>query len=251
MVEEKTITMHSGRGVGHPAYFHYDPYYNRFIDHVRSLVARGNPAIIRLHPGTNYPMAEDMLHYRVDREGHVVAIIGYDDEQREVIVADPWNKDFGGSKGGTWRLSYEDLASTVVDATLDAVTIPVPWELTLEIPEDAEGEFEITAKIHYACPAPLAKSYYHLHNATATLVMPVGLDLKSPATQTLGGNGFFGPGDTATVTWRTEASAAVNGEIVLNAQGTISSTDPYPYEDVIGQSASYSVVMVPARATVK
>lgn len=251
MTDEKMTTMRAGRGVGHPAYFHYDPYYHRFIDHVRSLVAKGNAAIIRLHPGTDYPMSEDTLHYRVDREGHVVAIIGYDDEKREAIIADPWNNVLGGGKGGVRRMAYAELASVFVDSTLDAVTIPVPWQATVTIPDEVDGEFTITAKIHYACPVPLAKSYYHLHNTMATIEVPSGLELRSPASQNLGEDGFFNPGDTVELSWRVEATAPINGDVVIHARGALSSSDPYPYEDVIGQSHSIPMVLTPTRTTVK
>ncbi|OUC03756.1 hypothetical protein BK784_01825 [Bacillus thuringiensis serovar medellin] len=234
-------------GTGIPAHFHYDPYYNRYQEHVKRLVAQGNPIIVRLHPGTYYPMSDDTLHYRVDHEGHVVAIIGYDEQEQVFLLADPWNKS--GERTGIIKMPYEQFSIQNVDGTLDAMTIPVPWEMSLEVPENPEGVFDITAHITYTCPTPLSQSYNHLHNSRIKISLPEGITLvQDEAVKSFGEMGTFAPGETIEIKWRAEVTKEiVNKEIVVQVRGIVSSDDPYSYSDVIGQRGTLTVSLTPVK----
>jgi hypothetical protein len=148
-----------------PAHFHYDPYYKRYEEYLKRLVSEGNPIVVRLHPGVYYPMKEETLRYRVDREGHVVAVIGYDNETQEVILADPWNNEHSdGERSGIFRMPFDMFRMQFVDATLSAMTMTVPWDLKLILPDEIVDTFKSRASIKYSCPTPLPKSYNRLHD---------------------------------------------------------------------------------------
>ncbi|RGR78784.1 C39 family peptidase [Heyndrickxia coagulans] len=242
----KVMRVTAEEGIGIPAHFHYDPYYNRYQEHVKRLVATGNPIIVRLHPGTYYPMSDDTLHYRVDHEGHVVAIIGFDDYEQVFLLADPWKKS--GERSGIVKMPYTVFSAHTVDGTLDAMSIPLPWEMSLNIPETPEGIFEITAKITYTCPVPLSRSYNHLHNCKAKISVPEGIILHDEEVKSFGKMGTFAPGETIELKWRAEATREIlDKEISVQVRGIVSSDDPYPYSDVIGQKGSVTISLTPLK----
>ncbi|MBO2536172.1 C39 family peptidase [Rummeliibacillus suwonensis] len=249
-MSEKAMRVTAESGLGIPAHFHYDPYYNRYQEHIKRLVTQGNPIIVRLHPGTYYPMNDDTLHYRVDHEGHVVTIIGYNDHEQVFLLADPWNKE--GERSGIVKMPYTQFSGQNVDGTLDAMSIPVPWEMSIDLPENPDGIFDITASITYACPVPLSKSYNHLHNSTVKISLPQGFNLvEDEEVKVLGEMGTFAPGETVKVTWKAEVTEEiVDKEIIVQVRGIVSSDDPYTYIDAIGQRASLTVSLTPLRLLV-
>lgn len=108
--------------VGFPALFHYNPYFYRFMEHMKSLIKKDYPI-----PDAYYPMKNDDLNYRIDRECHVVAIVGFDDEKKVFIFEGLWNSEkFGGERSGRFMRPYNETPIELVDATLDAMTVPVP-----------------------------------------------------------------------------------------------------------------------------
>ena len=240
-------------GVGIPAHFHYDPYFNRYKEHVKRLVYSGNPIIVRLHPGTTYPMKDDTLHYRVDREGHVVSIIGYDDSEQAFILADPWNNENGGEKSGIYKMPYTEFEHKTVDGTLDAMTIPVPWDMFINIVENQQGGYTIEAEITYTAPTPISKSYNHLHETHVKLNLPTGINIASyeNSVKLFGEEGNFAPGESYKVSWDVELTEKIeNEEISIQVRGLVSSDDPYSYMDVIGSKGVAEVTLTPTTVSV-
>lgn len=181
-----------------------------------------------------------MLHYKVDREGHVVAVIGYDDEKQELILADPWDhKRWKGDRGGIVTKSYEEMMNRTVDCTLGFIMVPLPWNIKASMPNLLPENQPITlhAYVEYPCPEPLLKSEKHVSNCHVKLELPTGLELVNPeeAIQPLG-DGYFQPGDTKEVKWTVVRRGPVNGSIRIRARGIVTNTDPYPYSDIIGIS---------------
>lgn len=248
MSKKSVMKVMAEEGVGIPGFFHYDPYFHRYKEHVKQLLTEGNPIIVRLHPGEYYPMSDDALHYRVDREGHVVAIVGYDDEDETFILADPWNKEMGGERTGIYKMPYPQFGHENVDGTLDAMTVPIPWDMKIEYPDNPDGEFTLKAEITYSAPAPLSKSYYHLHDCHAKINLPQGLDLVDEEIKQLGELGTLAPGETVSIEWKVEATnEIISEEISLQARGIVSSEDPYTYSDVIGNKGVTSISLVPKK----
>ncbi|QWK22852.1 hypothetical protein [Thermus antranikianii] len=50
-------------------------------------------------------MEEDILRKEVDRTGHAVLVVGYDDAAEEFILLDPWDQSHWGGKQGR-RVAY-------------------------------------------------------------------------------------------------------------------------------------------------
>lgn len=216
------------------------------------MLATGNPIIVRLHPGEYSPMSDDTLHYRVDREGHVVAIIGYNDDEQVFLIADPWNAEFGGERSGIWKMPYMQMPIELVDGTLDAMTIPVPWDMSVEYPERPGGEFIIKGRLTYNAPTPLSTSYYHLHECYAKINLPACLNLLDEQIKKMGDLGTFSPGETIEIEWKVAPIAEkIDGKISIQGRGIISNSDPYQYSDVIGNIGEASISITPERILVK
>lgn len=250
-VEKMQVT--AEQQVGMPAHFHYDPYYNRYMEHLKQLLVQGNPIIVRLHPGFFYPMDDDTLHYRVDREGHVVSIVGYDDNEGVFILADPWNsKANGGERSGFVKMPYMMFAAHTVDGTLDAMTTPMPWEIEIDYPEKTDDDFDLKAKISYTCPVPLARSYNHLHGCVAKITLPEGMTLvEDEQVKLFGELGTFSPGESVDVQWKVRVEREIkNQQISIQARGIVSSDDPYSYSDVIGNKGIAEISLTPTRVLI-
>lgn len=223
---------------GVAGHMHYDPYFPRLLNHVKRLLAENVPVLIRLHPGTSYPMAEETLHYRVDREGHVVALVGYDDAQKHFLVADPWNQGaWGGDRGGLTTLPYEHAMICMVDSSLGATMLAIPWAIEVSVPEVMPLNQPVTMEAHikYPCPEPLSSMENHVSHCRALLELPSGLEFADAA-QSLQAleNGFLQPGDEKTVRFTLVRTGAVDGMIKVRARGIVTNNDPYLYSDIIG-----------------
>lgn len=223
---------------GVAGHMHYDPYFPRLLNHVKRLLAENVPVLIRLHPGMSYPMPEETLHYRVDREGHVVALIGFDDDQKHFIVADPWNQQaWGGDRGGITTLSYEHAMICMVDSSLGATMFAIPWAIEASIPEymPLNQPVAVEAHVKYPCPEPLSRMENHVSHCRALLELPAGLAFAdaSHSVQVLE-NGFLQPGDEKTVRWTLVRTGPVDGMIKVRARGIVTNNDPYLYSDIIG-----------------
>jgi hypothetical protein len=250
---ERPVQVDGSAGI--PAFLHYDPYYPRFWEHLKDLIAAGYPILLRLYPGSHYPMPDRELHGTVDREGHVVLMVGYDDTTREAIVADPWNKEAaGGERGGLTRIPYDQIKCLWVDCTLDAMSVPMPWKVEITWPTEVEAgqPFEVEAFITYTCPPPLSNASYHVQACHALLELPEGISFWQDTELKRLGDGFLKPGDSRTVSWRLSHTGPVNDTATVRVRGLVVSNDPYLYSDIIGVRREILVkAPSPARMTRK
>lgn len=201
---------------GIPTLIYYDPHLPRNIAHVKRLLAQDLPVLIRLHPGMEYPMDEDLLHYRVDREGHVVALIGYDDQRQCFYMADPWwparrpgqwgklppgpwpgqpSGPFRGQVPGSYPmqpagplqppvptavpLPYDQFKMIVVDACHGYDIVPDLWNIRANLPPRLffEQSLPLDVQIEYPCPEPFSAAENWVRYARARLELPEGLSL--------------------------------------------------------------------------
>lgn len=140
-------------------------------------------------------------------------------------------------------MPYLQAPIEIVDGTLDAMTVPIPWDMIVEYPEHPDGKSIIRAKVTYAFPTPLSTSYYHLHECHAKINLPDGFVLLDNQVKKMGDMGTFSPGETVEIEWRAEPVAEkVDGKISrLQCRGIISNSDPYEYSDVIGNVGEASI----------
>lgn len=234
-------------GAGLPAFSYYMPYHPKFWSQIKPLIASGVPILVRLYPGTDYPMPAHDLHRTVDREGHVVMISGYDDTTAEVIVEDPWDASWGGERGGRTRIPYAVFASTCVDNTFDYMDVLVPWEMELSI-DDESAARRVTARIHYTCPEPLDPRRHDVRPLRVEVELPPGLALARDASATAVVEDGIRPRQTVEVSWSVEHTGAVDGDVTVRARGVVHGTRPYEYEDEIGSRGVCRVALpAPAR----
>ena len=233
-------------GAGLPAFSYYMPYHPRFLKQLKSLLHEGVPVLMRLYPGMEYPMSNDDLHDSVDREGHVVTIVGYDDDAEEVIVLDPWNKEWGGTRGDRTRISYKTLAVVAVDGTFDYLDAPVPWEMSMELQETQKlantKEFQLLVSVFYRCPEPFSQNKDHVTPLSVRVELPQGLELKSPAEKVF--TDGIRPGEVVKASWNMLQTGDVDDKILVRASGSLKETHPYPYEDTIGSCGALHVTRV-------
>ncbi|MCL6451604.1 MAG: PQQ-like beta-propeller repeat protein [Acetobacteraceae bacterium] len=221
-------------GAGLPAFLYYDPYFPRFLTQVRRLLAAGMPLLVRLHPGARYPMPPDALS-RVDLEGHVVLIVGFDDEARSCLVMDPWDRDrWGGARGGLTALPYDLMRLMLVDYSLGGAVVLMPWRIETRWPQSlTPGEWaEVTAAVTYVHPEPVAAPEHGVRLCQVLLEVPGGMEVgsRNPAEV----RGGLPVGETRRASWKVRVSGPVEGEAIVTARGLITPRDPYPYCDVIG-----------------
>ncbi|MCM3547724.1 C39 family peptidase [Alkalihalobacillus clausii] len=225
------------KNVGIAGHLYYDPYFPRLVNHMKELIAANRPLLIRVYPGKDYPMTDEELHGIVDREGHVVSVIGYDDETEEFLVCDPWNSaKWGGGRSGLIRIPYMQMPNELVNCTKGAVMIPDPWEVDIKVPRDViDGDiFNVSCTVKYPQTAPISDSYNHVHGAQCQIILPEGLMLVDGKDIQRLEDGYFKPGDLKELSWKVKALKASFGEIKVKARGIITGVDPYPYTDVIG-----------------
>lgn len=222
---------------GIPAFHHYDPYHARNWEHIKELISSNTPISIRLYPGKHYPMNEEELFKISDREGHVVNIVGYDEDTREVFLFDPWNNEWGGERGGLVKIAYNDLVVYNVNCTRGSITPFSPLEISLQFPEDMINvgqNFLITASINYKKPRFISASENHIHSLHAKLKLPSSLKLVNDNTVKRVGDGYIQPGEIHQISWLVNPKEKFFGDVTVQVKGIVSSMDPYPYSDIIG-----------------
>ncbi len=231
-------------GAGLPAFTYYDPYHWRHWAQIKECIASGVPVLARLYPGKNYPMEEEDLFKVSDREGHVVALVGYDDDTNDIIVADPWNNKWGGTRGGLTRINFDVFAAYEVNCTRSAISFSIPWKIELNIPDSvSEGEvFEIESNIHYTAPNFIPNSENHVHALHSKLHLPDGIVLVQDKDVKRVGDGYFQPHETKSVNWLVKCEKLPsNRNVEVSVKGIVSSMDPYPYSDILGAKQSTNI----------
>jgi hypothetical protein len=234
-------TVGADRGAGLPAFSYYMPYHPRFWNQVKAVLAAGIPILMRRYPGMEYPMPTEDLHSTVDREGHVVMIIGYDERTREVIIIDPWNSQWGGVWSGRIRLPYADFDPTSVDNTLDYTDTPVPWEMDLFIRKYGtldQGLHQIVARVHYRCPEPFDYSRHLVVPLLARIDLPQGLKLHKGETAEKTYAKGISPRETVKIHWIVKQDGTIDGNVTVRVRGIVHGREPYPYMDIVGARAT-------------
>lgn len=213
--------------------YYYDPYPGRFAANLREILGSGARVMVRLHPGTRYPMSEADRIDTVDREGHAVAVVGYDGD--EIQLGDPWNPAFGGDDAGLRWTDHRDIAMRWMNASQDMsiVVFPIPVELSatsLGGPIDV-----IRADVALTAPAPQIRLAADLvSDLTASIRLPEGLELLGSRRQHVAN---LGAGDKTTFSWEVRETGPVHGQVTVAVAGIATSSDPYPFRDIVGTEA--------------
>lgn len=215
----------------------YDPYYQRMVRYLRHIIADGHPAMIRLHSGAQYPASEEHL-YDNDLEGHAVLIVGYDDERQEFTLADPWNRQWGGVKGGLRTMGYNELSMVIMDGSKDITQVLCPLEVTTaEVDDDAGRRLEVRAGFY----APKAI----VMDRDNQVVRSINIRLSGEgfeAEQTIDGSWYVG--DKADLSFDLPADAPAS--LKVEATAAIAGLRPYAYADVVS-SKTFVDLQVNAR----
>ncbi len=221
--------------------FYYDPYPPRFAANLKEALAGGAHVLIRLHPGVRYPMSDAELLGCVDLEGHVVAVVGYDDERGTFELADPWDIErFGGHDGGLRSVPEIELGLRWVNSTYDKAMFVFPLYVGLAATVLSEDTAIIEATIGLQPPAPqvrcAAVGLQHLHAMIST---PSGVTLLGDREQHLAA---LNSDDQHCFRWPIRVDYRVQGEIRVAVASVAHGNDPYPFSDVVGTVASMDVV---------
>jgi hypothetical protein len=223
--------------LGVPAYEWYEPYDARFQVHLKTLLRDGRPVFCRLYPGVDYPMEEAVLHRVVDREGHVIVLVGYDDVTDDLLAADPWNAQWGGTRSEVIRIPIIDAPSLIVDCCAEASGGVVPWIVKLDVMLNPLGGVIARGMIDYCCPTPFNALKSHVNPLVVKLELPEGVTiLAGSAALDLG---VFRPNEVRIVEWPLGIERSAYGsDLTLRAMGLVEGKDPYDYYDLIGETAS-------------
>ena len=220
----------------------YDPYPPRFTQKVYRLLSEGLPLIARLHPGVRYPMDDVLLHRIVDREGHVIALSGFDRLSDRLLVVDPWDKvRFGGDYGGLyWEYAPIVTGLWMVDSTMDIVLCAFPLPVRLMFSGQEQNEIQITAEVSFTAPEGVTLLARMLENLTVSIQIPEGLTLASSQRRQY--REVLLPSEVAQFHWRVMVDKQpVQGEIQVSAAAIAKGIEPYPFTDIVGSATSVAV----------
>lgn len=215
----------------------YDPFQPRFIANLKEHLAAGYSVVVRLHPGVAYPMPDKDLVHKVDREGHVVAIVGYNDEDDTFVIGDPWRAEWGGSRHGLTSLTSQDLALLLCNTTACFAAMPAPMTVAVRIevvgPSTSELVLSVGAPRHPHAKCELRS----ITELNASIRLPIGLtsdEVRQSAD-------LITPEGDAQFTWVIEEHNSVDGEIEIAIAGLGLGYDPYPFKDIVGSQARIAV----------
>ncbi|WP_051909091.1 hypothetical protein [Thermus scotoductus] len=236
--EVKLIRVGESAATGLPCFIYHDPYHERFVNHVRSLVAQNLPVLVRLHPGWNYPAEEDILRKEVDRTGHAVLVVGYDDAAEEFILLDPWDQSrWGGSRGGEWRIGYREFGLFTVDCTKDAVIAGDLPKVEIQF----DGVDKLRCNVTYSCPEPLFRTFI-AEETFLTLTVPKGMQLNADRNRICLGQ--LQPGETCSVVIPVTLGYPVNGEITAEIEFVIRSLWLRDWKETVRVASRYRITVI-------
>lgn len=236
--------------LGTTGFQYYDPYEARFQRHLKKLIVDGIPILIRIYSGFDYPLDASELHGTVDREGHVVVVVGYDQASDTFEVMDPWNADrWGGEFGGLRAIPATVLPIICMDATCDQSTVMLPFRVEVGVNSRAPQTVVLRATIDYRCPVPLDPTKSPIDPLIVRAVAPSGFELTEGSR--VARLGRFLPGEVRMVEWRFDGQAeSSDAEFQIQAFGMVHGQDPYDYADLVGETARVEVPALPAEQTV-
>lgn len=227
------IVGYTGRGLGYAAFRYISNVF--WLDGLKALIDKGYPVAVASYWGyetsgnsNTIPASTPIGHYRV--------VVGYDDTTREVIINDPWARDFkhpGDFQGtnsphpgydpdfkGT-RFSYQyfqQLWSYNYTRPYTGIFV-APWSVHIDTIVNG-AKLKIVASVTYPCPAPFDTSQYQASGTTVALTLPSGVSLGKG--QNLVRNlGTLSAGGSVQVTWDVTAPAGTYA-ISITAQGIVS-----------------------------
>ena len=252
------IVGYTGRGLGYAAFSYHSTTF--WLDGLKALIDKGYPVIVSGYWGyetsgnsDTVPASSPIGHFRV--------VVGYDDATQEVIINDPWGRDFKhpGDFQGTMsdhpgydpyftgvRFSYEyfkQLWSYNFTSGYNAVFV-APWHV--DISATGTGlKRKVVASVTYPCPAPFDKSQYPASNVRVALSLPAGLTLAKGETATKSFSSLSA-GGVVQATWNVVAASTGSYDVSVVAQGLVSGAYVgVPYTDRIGGEAAGTVVVGP------
>jgi hypothetical protein len=207
-----------------PAIAGYDPYIGRAIGSLRVALAKGYPVMVRLHPGREYETYDETDLHTLDKEGHAILIVGYDDLSCSFEIIDP-------ARGGRQQLPYDEFGIRVVDSTLDFALLIAPLQIEavrLDTPEDL-----VKVSVGLFTPAtPVV-------DETRVRVKDIRLITK------------MGPLEIGTAVIGQPASVTVSGGILshdLDVEGKIEGNRPLPYSRPVRATVPCGAFVVSAAA---
>lgn len=186
-------------------------------------------------------MDDKALHRTVDREGHVIALAGFNKTTGTLLIVDPWDKvRFGGEHGGLyWEYAPIVTGILIVDQTLDIVVCAFPLPVHLRLSSLGPKEIKVTAEVTFAGPPGINLTAHMLRNVTASIRLPEGLVLVSRQRRQC--QDVLLPQEVAQFHWHVLEKKPVEGEIQVAVAAIAKGVDPYPFQDVVGAVASVSV----------
>lgn len=254
-------TGYTNRGLGYAAFYTVSEIF--WLEELKVLIDQDYPIIVATNFGyynveyykignsENTPASALVGHYRV--------VVGYDDVNQEVLILDPWSRDYKQTldfQGVTkptpaydedfecLRFSYDyfqQLWSYNYTRPYRAVFV-APWSIETNAPASVrpDSKFSVTATVEYPCPEPFDNSLYPASDARITISLPDDFTLVSSETATKE-VGTLGAGGTVQVRWKVMASEyAGEYSFSVEAEGTITGTT---YTDRIGGSDLVSITV--------
>jgi hypothetical protein len=223
---------------------YYDPYPARFAANAKELLAAGYPMVSRMHAGIRYPMADEDLFGRVDLEGHVTLLVGYDDDRGLLHYADPWpsNRPFGQTVDQT---EDDGVGGAPVNATYDFACTGIPLPVAVTVIPLGGDQASVRAIVSLRMPNALTCGITDLRSVSISLALPEGIETMDEPTQQIG---LISAGEDVTVEWTVQCVTATDGEIRVAAAGIGHGVEPYQWEDIIGGQAALKVTATTSSA---
>lgn len=250
------ITGYTNRGLGYAAFYFASETF--WLEGLKALIDQDYPIIVLNNFGYytagnsgNTPASALVGHYRV--------VVGYDDVNQEVLILDPWSRDYKQTcdfQGVTkptpsydedfeyLRFSYDyfqQLWSYNYTRPYRALFI-APWSIEIDAPATVSpgSKFSVTVTVKYPCPEPFDNTLYPASDAEVTISLPDGFTLVGTQTTTKA-VGTLSAGGTVQVEWKVRASDyAGEYSFSVEAEGTIIGTT---YTDRIGGSSEASITV--------
>jgi hypothetical protein len=228
-------------GAGLIACSYYDPYPPRFATNLKGLLDESRPMLMRVHPGVRYEMSDDELFTRADVEGHVVAVVGYNQERRTLLVADPWERARPDHPHAAIveETEEEGTGTVVVDCTLDFTTTPMPLPVSISIVSTDVDRVLVVATLSLTQRGHLKPAVSLLDHVQVSIALPAGLELEDGGPRRAIGS--LGTGDSSTVEWRVRQTGPVDGQLSVAVASLAVGCEPYEFRDVVGGQASLAV----------
>lgn len=250
-----TITGYTNRGLGYAAFSYSSETF--WLEELKALINQNYPIIVLCNFGyytagnsETIPASALVGHYRV--------VVGYDDVNQEVLILDPWSRDykqtcdFQGVTKDTpgydddfecLRFSYDyfQLLWSYNYTRPYRACFVAPWSVEIDAPPSVSpsSQFRVTAIVEYPCPQPFDNTLYPASDVKVTISLPKGFTLASEtATKEVG---TLGAGSTVRVSWKVILSEyAGEYSFSVEAEGIVTGTT---YMDRIGGSGEASTTV--------